>query len=246
MQRRRTNRLRFAVGATAVGVAALAACGGGEVLAVLGTLGAGGGDWLVDAQPAVAGYQPLRTCGDGGNQPCRITIFPGSLYERDYAVVGGGNFGGCVASPAGQVRNAVDVTIPGCFTGTIVSVNEAVSGDGQLRAYFDFDPDMVSGTWVDIHDDTHRFVFFDDANGCESVGGTRRPLTYTIERSNFGALAEGPAPAVVIARTTVSSLTVSTPTARTFSGEFVGASSLRLSRSGETIELQRRDVAGSC
>ena len=239
------SKIRIAIGTLAV-AATLAACGG-ETLAILGTLGAGGGDWLVDANPNVGSYDPRSDCGAGGNELCRININPGSLYERNYAVVGGGNFGGCAASPAGQVSDAVDVSIPGCFTGKILSVNEAVSSDGQVRAYFDFFPDMSSGSWVDIHDDAHRFVFDDGANGsCEiAAGGAKRPLTFTIQPSNFADFANGGA-AVLIPKTTVQSLIIATPTVRTFSGAFVGASGLRLTRSGETIELQRRDVAGSC
>jgi hypothetical protein len=44
----------------------------------------------------------------------------------------------------------------------------------------------------------------------------------------------------------VSALTIQGSPARTFTGEFVGASGLRLTRNGETIELQRRDLVGSC
>lgn len=250
-----------------VSVLALGACGGGEVVAVLGSLGAGGGDWLVDADPDSAGYQPRFSCGvdqTGDGQPdelCNININPGSLYERDYEVQGGGNFSaGCQNEPEGRVTDAVNVSVPGCFVGTLLSVNEAVSTDGRVRAYFDFSPDMASGVWVDIHDENHRFVFNPDAEGdgsghgfrstgCELTGTSRQSVALTVQTSNFQdfALGQRDGPAVaLIPRTTVQALTIQGTPARSFSGEFVGASGLRLVRSGETLELRRRDLAGNC
>ena len=225
---------------------ALAACGGDAAVAILGTLGAGGGDWLVDANPTLAGYQPRTDCGSSGTDLCRININPGTLYERNYAVTGGGNFNStCAGSPAGTVSNSVDVSVPGCFVGRMLSVNEALSTDGSVRAYFDFSPDMATGVWVDIHDDGHRFVFTNNSSGCEFAGASQRPLSLVIQASNFRDFADGIAPTLV-SETAVQTLTIQGTTTRSFSGEFVGASGLRLTRSGETIELQRRDQVGSC
>lgn len=235
----KTGRITWA----AAGVLALAACGGGAVLAVLGSLGAGGGDWFVDAAPDTAGYQPRRDCG---GQVCTININPGELYKRDYSVTGSGTMSGCANLPQGTVSDAVNVSIPGCFTGRLLSVNEAVSNDGRIRAYFDFFPDMSAGVWVDIHDENHRLVFTGNSAGCELSSGTRRPLTLAIELSNYRDVAEQDPPPVLVPRTRVSRLTIQGSPAREFTGEFVGASGLRLARSGETIELQRRDLQGSC
>lgn len=226
--------------------ALLVACGGGEVVAILGALGAGGGDWLVDADPNAAGYQPRANCGPGANDLCTINVNPGELYRRDYAITGGGTMPGCTtANLTGTVTDAVNVSLPGCFVGRLLSVNEALSSDGRIRAYFDFFPNMTTGVWVDIQDDGHRFVFTSGSAGCEIAGSTRRALTLTIQASNFRQFADGSA-TTLVSRTSVTALTVAGAPARTFAGEFVGASGLRLTRSGETIELQRRDLVGSC
>ncbi len=233
------------VGLAAAGAVLVAACGGGAVLAVLGTLGAGGGDWLVDASPDVAGYEPRRDCG---GDLCAININPGSLFDLNYAVRGSGNFGGCSANPApeGRVSNGVDVNVPGCFVGRLISVNEGLSNDGRLRVYFDFSPDLFTGIWVDIHDSSHRFVFDDNlGNSCEIAGTVRRPLTYTVQRSNFRSFADGSAN-TLIGKTSLSELTIQGTPVRRFVGEFVGASGLRLTRAGEQIEIQRQPGNGSC
>ena len=235
------KRIKAALLASAT---ALTACGGGAVLAVLGTLGAGGGDWYVDANNNQAGYQVRADCG-AGNDICVININPPDLYQRNYPIVVSGNFGGCAGTPNGNVSDAVNVSIPGCFVGRFLSVNEMVSSDGTVRAFCDSFPDMTEGVWVDIQDDTHRFVFTSNALGCEIVGSTKRPLSLSIQTSNFGQFAQGFA-ATLVPKTLVSTLTIPGAAARTFSGEFVGASGLRLSRSGETIELQRQDLAGDC
>ena len=71
MQRRLTWRAGVAVGA----LAGLAACGGGEIVAVLGFLGSAGGSWLQDDKPAEGprevGLQLRNTCGDG-SETCFI------------------------------------------------------------------------------------------------------------------------------------------------------------------------------
>lgn len=230
--------------ATAIaGSLALAACGGGAAIAVLGSLGAGGGDWFVDADNTAAGYQPRRNCG---GQTCTININPESLYQRDYAITAGGTLPGCSGSHAGTVSDAVNVSIPGCFTGRFLSVNEMVSNDGQLHAYFDFFPSMSTGVWVDIQDDSHRLVFTSNAAGCEVNGTTKRTLTLAIQNSNFRSYANDTPTPTLVSNTSITRLTIQGTPVREFTGEFVGASGLRLTRSGETIELQRRDLQGNC
>lgn len=224
--------------------ALVAACGGGAVIAVLGTLGAGGGDWLVDADPQTAGYEPRNDCS-GGAQLCRININPGNFFDTDYDVTAGGNYVDaargidCEAAPSGTVTDAVNVNVPGCFVGKLLSVNEARSNDGSVHAYFDFSPDMATGVWVDIHDDTRRFVFSSDIEGCEVTGTAKRRVDLEVRLSNFGAFGSGFA-VTLIDKTTISSFSIGGDPA--YTGTFVGASGLRLVRGSDKIEIQRQRI----
>ena len=230
---------------SAIGAAfALGACGGDAAVAILGTLGAGGGPWFVDADTSAPGYQRA----DCGGVACTLTFLNGNLYQRNYAEAIAGNTTRCSGTHAGSVSEAVNVSVPQCFVGRFLNVNEALSTDGLDHLYFDFDPRMNTGVWVDIQDDTHRFVFNGGADidtGCEITGSSKKSLDITISRPNFLAISLGGAPGPVT-KTTVQALSIAGVPARSFVGEFVGASGLRLTRSGEQIELQRSDQAGTC
>jgi len=235
---------RFQMLCTIGAALALGACGGDAAVAILGTLGAGGGQWFVDADPSAAGYQRA----DCGGTACTLTFLNGNLYQRNYAEAIAGNTSRCAGTHAGSVSDAVNVSVPQCFVGRFLNVNEALSTDGLDHLYFDFDPRLNTGVWVDIQDDTHRFVFNGSADidtGCEFTGSSKKSLDVTISRTNFLAISLGGAPGPVT-MTTVQALTIAGAPARIFVGEFVGASGLRLTRSGEKIELQRSDQAGTC
>jgi hypothetical protein len=223
---------------------ALGACGGDAAVAILGTLGAGGGEWFIDAAPSTTGYQRADCSGAA----CEI-IFSDHFYERSYAeTISGNDPAHCNGVHDGTVTDAVNISVPQCFVGRFLSANEALSTNGQVHLYHDFDPRMSEGVWVDIRDDGHRFVFNGNGvidTGCEITGSSKNNLDFTVSRSNFLAIAQGGTP-VPVTKTTVQALTIQGTTTRSFSGEFVGASGLRLTRSGETIELQRRDQIGSC
>ncbi len=227
--------------ATAV---ALGACGGDAAVAILGTLGAGGGEWFIDADPATTGYQRADCSGAA----CEI-IFSDHFYQRSYAeAISGNDPAHCNGAHDGTVTDSVNISVPLCFVGRFLSANEALSTNGQVHLYHDFDPRMSEGVWVDIRDDGHRFVFSTvGTDGCEIAGSGKKNLSFKISLSNFAAIANRTSPAPkLVSTTTVETLTIVGSPARTFVGEFVGASGLRLTRSGETIELQRREQVDSC
>lgn len=224
--------------AASIGVAAC----GGAVIAVVGSLGIGAGDYLVDNNPSTRTYEARTDCG--APDACFFSINPVSAaqkyFERDYAVtVTDSNFGPCPATTAGRVTDD-RIAIPGCIVGRALSVNEIVSDDGLRRIFHNFDPELERGVWVDIQDDTHRFKFDDNSSGCEFVAGVRQLVTVSVEISDYGATAPK------VSTTTIKSLVSQHRPATTYSGVFVSAGSLRLSGGGGVIEMERRDVVASC
>ncbi len=220
----------------------LAACGGGAVIAVLGSLGVGAGDYLVDANPATRTYEARTDCG--APDACSFSINPVTAarkyLERDYAVtVTDSNFSACPVTTAGRVTDD-RVAIPGCIVGRALSVNEIVSDDGLRRIFHNFDPELERGVWVDIQDDTHRFKFNDNFSGCEFVAGVKQPVAVTVEISDFGA------PSPKVNATTIKSLVSQHRPGTTYTGAFVSAGSVRLSGGGGVIELERRDLVANC
>lgn len=229
----------------AAGAAALVVACGGEVLAALSFIGSAGGDWRVD-DPALAGFQQRQNCGAQSNESCAINIQPigtQSLYASDFALSYTGNLPGCpaVARTDGRATGK-RISLPGCFSGQYLTINEALSDDGTVRAFFDTSvPDLTTGVWVEIQDGRRRFKFKNNPvaqdvtaiQGCEL---TTPPTTVTATVSaasiDAGRL-----------QTTIAPFTIGT---QTWSGEFVGLSGMRLVRSGEGLELERRNESGSC
>jgi hypothetical protein len=225
-----------------VGAAALITACGGETLALLGFIGAAGGDWLQDDQPdessGQVGLQLRSTCGPGGNEACAINIQPvggQSLYATDFDLSFTSNLPGCVASGTGRA-SARRLTLTGCFTGEYLTINQALSDDRTVRMFFNFVPDLPQGVWTEIHSGQRRFVFVDNSTGCE-LGNPAIPVSVNISPADITNPA-GPF------ETTISSFTVqgSAP----WQGRFDGVSAMRLTRGNEVLELQRRDTAGSC
>lgn len=237
--------------------AAVVACGG-EVVAIVSFLGSAGGDWVVD-DPAIAGFQRRSDCGNARNADCFVNIqIDGgrSLYATDFAVKFSGNvLPGCPAGPVGELPapdpNALGngrisgdrISLPGCFVGRYVTINEAVSDDGLVRAYFDSElPNLTEGVWVEIQDERRRFKFTNNAfvrdttnvAGCELTSPAVTPLTATVVAADRdgGRL-----------QTEISAFTVG---GQTWTGRFVGISGMKLTRGGEVLELERRDLSGSC
>lgn len=237
--------LNWRSGVAAGALAALAACGGGEVIAVLGFIGSAGGDWLQDDKPGEAagevGLQLRSTCGVGGNQDCFINIQPASgadnLFATAFDVSFTSNLPGCAPSGNGRA-NGSRLTLTGCFSGRYVTINQAVSDDGATRMFFDFTPDLTQGVWVEIQSAQRRFAFKSNNAGCELSSSATRAVTVALNDSDV-TIPGGPY------ETTIASFAIAGDGAA-WQGRFVGVSGMRLTRGNEVLELERRQGSDTC
>ncbi len=233
-----------AVSATAF----LLSCGGSELIAVLGFIGPAGGDFNVDGNSAQPGLQPQLACGA---DPCVINVQVAAtnnpatgtpwerLYDSAFDLEWTSNRttpSACVLPANAKGSGRVDgrkITLGSCFVGESVSVIEMVSTDGATRLFFNFTPNFTDGVWVDIHDESRRFKFDSGSAACQLTTPTKTVGTYS---STATDLPSGTAPAVTLVIG-----------GQTWSGGFFGVSSLRLTRTGATMELQRRrDTVATC
>jgi len=236
--------LNWRSGVAAGVLAALAACGGGEVVAVLGFIGSAGGSWLQDDKPAEGagevGLQLRSTCGAGAEE-CFINIQPAagsqSLYGEAFDVTFTSNLPGCATSGAGRA-SGTRLTLTGCFSGEYVTINQALSDDRATRMFFNFTPDLAQGVWVEIQTGQRRFAFISNGQGCELSSPTARQVTVVLNRSDIRNPA-GPF------ETTISSFAIAGD-ATAWQGRFVGVSGMRLVRGNEVLELERRTGSASC
>jgi hypothetical protein len=240
------SRRAATVAAVSAAAASIAACGGGtEILAVVGFLGTGGGQYYLDG--AAPGFQPV-TCG---TSPCALTIGvdlprdpntglpPDVFFGAGYAVRVSGNVPNC-DNVGGRVDSR-QVTLGACLTGQYVSVNEIRASDG--RSFFnDFFPNLTTGVWVDIQNPDRRFKFTSGSVGCEITAAGRRSVTMAVVVSNYGTVAFAPATTLIPA-TRVDRLVVGS---ETWSGEFIGASGMELRSGTSRLLLERRDQPDRC
>jgi hypothetical protein len=229
-------------GFTAAAALALAACGGGALL-VLGFIGSAGGDWIQD-DPAIAGFQPLRNCGDDGEQQCGINIQPAPGADFLYATTfdleyNTATLPGCPERGNGRA-NGRRLVLNGCFSGEYVNVNQAVSDNGAVRMFFEFEPVLAQGVWVELHQERRRFAFDDNSSGCE-LGTPNVPVAVDIIPAN---LTDDSKP--IVTETTIGSFTIAGDAGGAWSGEFVGVSGMRLTRGAEVLELERRQGSATC
>lgn len=229
----------------AAGAAALVVACGGEVLAALSFIGSAGGDWRVD-DPAQAGFQQRQNCGPQSNDFCTINIQPigtQDVYATDFGLSFTGNLPGCPSAARNDGRATGNrIVLPSCFTGQYVTINEALSDDGSVRAFFDSAvPNLTTGVWVEIQDGRRRFKFTSNSNvqaitavtGCELTSPVT-PLAATISAASIddGRL-----------QTAITQFAVG---GQNWTGAFVGLSGMRLVRGSEVMELQRRNESGAC
>lgn len=219
--------------------AALAACGGGGILAVIGFVGSAGGDWQFGV-PAATGFDQRDDCGVGKDELCFINIqIDGTrdLFGTTFNVQYRGNYvAGCPATlTPGGVINGDRISLPGCFNGRYDSINEAVSDTGD-RAYFDSEtPELATGVWVEIQTGARRFKFGPGAAERCELTTPRTPATIVVDEASLGD--------VPPRTTTTVSLTVG---GQVWTGSFHGMSGMRLSNGGQVLELQRRDLPDVC
>lgn len=227
----------------AAGALALLASCGGETLALLGFLGAAGGDWIQDDQPDEAvgnvGLQIRSTCGAFGNEQCSINIQPvgtQNLYTTDFDLTFTANLPGCVASGTGRATGR-RLVLTSCFTGEYVTINQSLSDDRTTRMFFNFTPSLAQGVWTEIQSGQRRFAFSDNSTGCQ-LGNPATPVAVVITSADITAVG-GPY------ETTISSFTVQGAGAA-WAGRFSGISAMRLTRGAEVLDLERRDSADTC
>lgn len=222
----------------------LAACGG-EVVAVLGFVGSAGGSWFQDDQPGTDGLQLRSTCGALADEDCFINIQPvggQSPFSSEFALTFTSNLPGCATSGSGTASGR-RLTLNNCFSGQYVNINQALSDDGSVRMFFNFEPDLAQGVWVEIQDGRRRFVFPDPkvnsaTSGCELTSPASTPVAIVLSPARI-LDAGGPF------ETTIASFTIQGGGAA-WQGRFVGISGMRLERGAEVLELERRTGSASC
>ena len=242
--------------AAATVAATLAACGGGDILAVVSFLGSAGGDWRFD-DTSGPGFQELAQCIDPAEvppnpanktSPCVINIQrldDRNFFSPDFNVRYTGNLDGCPPTNGRRddTGHGERVALPGCFSGRYVTINEVVSDNGQLRAYFDSEvPDLRTGVWVEIQQEQRRFKFNDDPGlqdttviqGCELSAPAPNNVSMTVEAADISS------------NRLQTRITAFTAAGRTWTGGFIGLSAMRLVIGSEVLELERRNLSGSC
>jgi hypothetical protein len=230
-----------ATAASAAVAASLVVACGGETIAVLGAIGAAGGDWLVDDNPATAALEPRANPNDPINpqavnlQPLRPASDPfGFLYASEQKMdIPAISIAGCGSVVPNTTQATVAdnrLVIPNCFSGKFASVNRVVSDDGQKALVIEsFDPTLAQGIWVDIDNRSRRVKFVDDTSGCEIKDGKLTGNTVTVVQGLPDSSTGTPA--------RITQFTIGTQTWT--AGEYVGVSGLRLTGGPGKLELKR-------
>jgi hypothetical protein len=244
---------RFAFAALGLAMAATLHGCGGDLAAVVGFIGSAGGDWKQGNQTQADPRRVdiVRTCAA---DECKININPvntADYFSDSFDVRYFGNVGTCPPSgtnptPVGRVTGR-RIELPSCFSGSYVTINEAVSDNGALRMFFNFGADRLlvqCGLWVDIDSDQRRFKFTTSTVNVDltTVTGTEQtnpptPVTLVIRDANINNVA-GPF------ETLITSFTMGA--GAPWSGSFVGVSGMELRRGSEVLRLERRpETAGA-
>lgn len=243
------DRSFWSVSALATSASIVLASCGGDILAAVAFIGSAGGSWLADGDSATPGLQQRLACdwdangrGVAGADGCFINIQPvnppANLYAKAFDVTFTGNLPGCPqASTSGGRIDGKRISLPGCFAGEYININESLSDGGANRMFFDFTPDLTQGVWVEIQDGLRRFQFSNDSTGCEYTAAARPVVTIAIIGSDVSQAA-GPF------ETTIGSFTIADGGAA-YSGVFVGVSGMSLRRGDEVLELERRNEVPS-
>jgi hypothetical protein len=224
-------------GGALLAAGAVAACGG-DVIAVLGALGAAGGVYTFDADPTTAKLETRRS--EIADQVLFISIqidgdnngLGRNFFDESFPVtVTGGSLGGADCTNTKGRVNGDRLELGTCFQGRFENVNRVVSDDGKVVLRFDnFNPNLSTGIWVDIQNTSRRIKFTSDTTGCELNGST--------PTGNQVTLVQVDSDSSTGVYNSVQTFTLGNKVWAT--GEYVGASGLRLTGTPETLELERR------
>jgi hypothetical protein len=231
-----------AVLATAV----LASCGG-DIVAAVAFIGSAGGSWQEDENATQAGLQQRFACdwdvngrGIAGTDGCFINIQPADpprhLFEAAFDVTYTGNLPGCpAASTTGGRIDGERISLPNCFSGRYVSINESVQDGGARRMFFDFTPSLTEGVWVEIEDGDRRFKFANDSSGCEFTAANQPTVTVALIESDVSQV-NGPF------KSSIGSFLIAGDAGGAWSGDFDGVSGMVLRRGNQELKLERRNA----
>jgi len=228
-------------GGALLAAGAMAACGG-DVIAVLGALGAAGGNYPLDANSATAKLETRPSDPNNPNSdPLAITItidgaaqgqLGQNLFDESFPVtVVSGSLGGADCTNTKGTVTGDRLDLGSCFRGRYENVNRVVSDDGKVVLRFDqFNPNLSTGIWVDIQNTSRRIKFTSNSAGCELKGsaptGNQVTVVQVDSNPNTGVY------------NSVQNFTIGSKVWAT--GEYVGASGLRLTGTPEMLELERR------
>ncbi len=223
----------------AVVVALLSGCGAETAVVAIGYIAPIGGDFTQDTDlstPQLEAGAPKKfiniQIGDGWDQ----------FYDTKFEVTGTTNLDGfdanCTAFTGLVSERSITSFIPGtqkvCFKGSFRNESTLELSDGR-RLLRNFPLNLDSGSWVNINDVTQIFKFDrivgNTFSGCEIAGSQVTPVIGEFISSDIdnGVLAS--IKSLVVQRASGTQL---------FTGQFEGASGIRLSSNGKQILLQRQ------
>lgn len=229
--------------AAVVSVTLLAACGGGELLALLPYVGAIGGSWQVagnNAERVQFNEFPIYSPG-----PYDLT---GSYTTTAKPACGAA--GGATAPITARLDGtALSLFAAGnaatpCLTGQSTNVTTLRLSNGQTYRN-DFSPDLAQGMWVDVSDarNSYRFTFNgQQANGDLTVlrgcakgsNVSSNATSVSFRRSDIAAVPE------VEAGVSELFIVRAGQAERWTSGKFLGVSLLEFKSPTATLQLERR------
>ena len=234
----------------------LTACGGGAGVAALANLGfiaPIGGDFTLDEDPSTLGLD--ISSGNEKSINIQIQTEPqtdeqwDNYFFESFEITGSNsdlligeeclNFNGTVRGFEVSAVSASDPEIL-CFEGNFENEIVLRLSDGSRLMRREFFVDLTTGTWVNINDESQRFVFDSSSNlfsGCEITANDTSIVTGELVDTdlNQGTVAF------------ISELLVQRASGtQAYTGKLRGNSGLVLTSGDEEIRLERRDQESNC
>ena len=221
----------------------LSGCGAETAALAIGYIAPIGGDFNQDTYLATPQLE-------GNGKVINIQIGAGwdQFYDTDFEVTGTTNLDGLVTSCPDftgivAMRNFT-AFIPAsgkvCFKGHFDNESTLVLSDGR-RLLRNFPVDLKTGSWVNINRNSQRFKFDrvvgNTFSGCEIVSNVITPVVGEFVPSDINNGVTASITSLIVQRGTGSEV---------FSGQFEGASGIRLRSQGKEILLQRQAVEVAC